>query len=79
MLQVREVIMQAFGSTAVRSAMPVFSGVAEELVEVLLMSAGQETGAKNLADLLMIAGRQPPVAKHDCVTQTPPRAQRWSR
>ena len=70
--------MQSFGSTAVRSAMPVFSGVAEELVEVLLMSAGQETGAKKLADLLMIAGRKPPVAKH-CVTQMPPRVQRWSR
>ena len=42
--QVREVVMQAFGSGAVRAAVPVFVGVARELVDALLMTAGQPTG-----------------------------------
>lgn len=37
-------IMQAFDSSAVRSSLPVFAQVAQELVEVLLLGAGQQTG-----------------------------------
>jgi hypothetical protein len=39
--------MQAFGSGAVRAAVPVFVGVAQELVDALLTTAGQATGGRS--------------------------------
>jgi hypothetical protein len=54
LLQVRGIIMQAFGSTAVRSSLPVFAQVAQELVEVLLLGAGQQTGVSHSHPVLQV-------------------------